>query len=115
MAGARFQIFTRRYGRVEWRLVGANNWVLGRSGTSYPTAGDALLGVARLKLELDAAPDEMFVDRAGGWRWELRIDDDILAVGHRVFRGRGECRGMLARFREVAAVAPVDAEPRVFR
>ena len=114
MAEARFQIFTRRHGRVEWRLVGANNWVLGRGATPGVSVEDVALEVQRLKNALTAARADVFVDRAGGWRWELRLGEDLLAAGHRVFPRRGECRTMLDRFREVAAVAPVDHVLRVF-
>lgn len=113
--GARFQLFTRRRGSVEWRLIGANNWVVGQVGSPWPDLGEAVADIRRVKDQLGAARDEVFVDRAGWWRWEIRLGDQLLAASSRLVRQGGQCQAAVARFHRLAPHAPVDPVLRVFR
>jgi hypothetical protein len=114
MAEARFQIFSRRARAVEWRLVGANNWALGQVGTAWRDPQAAIEDVHRLKNVIDRARVEVFVDRTGGWHWELRVDDNLLARSARAARRRSQCQAVVERFRQLTPSAPIDEALRTF-
>lgn len=115
MAQPRFQVFTRRTGAVEWRLIGGNNWELGRSAGTVPDMASALADVGRLQSGLDEVTDEVFpAGPGGGWRWQLVLGDDVLAVSSRSFLRRAACQATLRQFRAVAREAHLPSRLRYF-
>lgn len=115
MASARFQFFTRRPDAVEWRLISANNWELGRSATPVGSLEDCLTIVLDLSATIDGLVDEVLADPRGGWRWRLLRDGVAVAVSSRSFLRRVECESTLAQFRKLAGVAPAVPRLRTFR
>ena len=115
MATARFQFFTRRPATVEWRLISANNWELGRSAVPVGTLEACLRVVLDLRATIDGFTDEVLADPRGGWRWRLLRDGTPIAVSSRSFLRRVECEATLAQFRKLAAGAPVLPQLRTFR
>lgn len=115
MAGARFQLFTRRAGAVEWRLISANNWELGRCVSTYDDAFLAIEAVEALRNAVNDARRVVAAQPTGGWRWRLFVDDQPVAQSSRAYLRRLECEGMLEQFRRHVPDAPVPLEVRTFR
>jgi hypothetical protein len=115
MASARYQFFTRRPDAVEWRLISANNWELGRGAAPVRTLEDCLTIVLEIGATIDGFVEEVLPDPRGGWRWRLLRDGAAVAVSSRSFLRRVECESTLAQFRKLAGVAPVVPRLRTFR
>lgn len=111
MPGARFQFFTRRAGTVEWRLISSNNWELGRCPAPFDDLAGCSAAVDRVRAGVGGAREVVSQDAAGGWRWQLRMQGDVVALSSRSHGRRVECEGTLTQFRRVAAEA--DSEPRL--
>ena len=114
MAIARFQFFTRRPATVEWRLISANNWELGRCAAPGPSLEVCVAAVLDLRATIDGFAEEVLPDRRGGWRWRLLRDGEAVAVSNRSFHRRLECESTLGQFRKVAGSAPAEARLRTF-
>jgi hypothetical protein len=114
MPSARFQLFTRRHATVEWRLISANNWELGRCPSARPDRASCLADVLHLQTRLDGGEEEIVPGPRGGWRWRLLVDGDVVAISSRSFQRRVECEATLRQFRKVAAMASVVPTVRSF-
>lgn len=115
MASARFQLFTRRAATVEWRLVSANNWELGRCAMPRSDDRACLDEIASLQERIGVGVDELGAEALGGWRWRLLLEGEVVAVSSRSFLRRTECQSTLRQFRALAATAPVVPTVRTFR
>jgi hypothetical protein len=117
MAKPRFQFFTRRTAAVEWRLVSANNWEIGRCAASVGSLEDCVAAVLTLQATIDGLGEEILSDGRGGWRWRLVRDDAavVVAVASHSFQRRIECESTLAQFRKTAGDAAVVATLRILR
>lgn len=115
MAGARFQLFTRRAGAVEWRLMSANNWELGRCVSTYDDASLAAEAVKVLRGTVADARRVVAAQPTGGWRWRLFVGDDPVAQSSRAYLRQLECEGVLEQFRRHVPDAPIPMEVRTFR
>jgi hypothetical protein len=114
MATARFQFFTRRPASIEWRLISANNWELGRCGAPVAALADSLAAVMVLQAMIDKLSEEVLPGGRSGWRWRLLLDDHVVAVASHSFVRRVECESTLAQFRRVARDAPLVPKLRTF-
>jgi hypothetical protein len=109
----RFQILTPGYGTAAgsarpdqtrpespfiWRLLGSNNYELGRSGTSFPTPGAARESIAEVTDGLASLERAIERDPSGRWRWWLRRDDHAVATSSRSFLGERETWANLDQF-----------------
>lgn len=112
---ARFQLFTRRMATVEWRLVSANNWELGRCALPRSDDRACLDEIASLQQRIGAGVDELGAELRGGWRWRLVLEGEVAAVSSRSFLRRTDCESTLRQFRALAVTAPVVPTVRIFR
>lgn len=110
MLAARFLLFARRPGAVQWRLISANNRTLARAARAEPDVDAALRVIATLQESAASAPARVLADGVGGWRWTLTASRDAVAVGARSYLRRIECDMALASFRESAGGALVRPE-----
>ena len=117
MADARFQFFTRVRGAVEWRLISANNWELGRCPRTYETLDAAVAAVLELRENVDGCREELWMSAAdvSGWRWRLRRDTEEWARSGRSYLRRVECESTMRQFRKLAATAAVVPKLHTFR
>lgn len=115
MPGARFQFFTRAVGAVEWRLISANNWELGRCPSPFENLETCLAAVTEVKAAVDSAVVEVYLDPVGSWRWRLKVEGSPVAVSSRSYSRRIECEGTLSQFRKVAPDAEAVPRLRAFR
>jgi hypothetical protein len=119
MASTRFQFFTRRTELVQWRLISANNWEIGRCGEPLGSLEECVAAVLNLQETIDSLADEILSDGRGGWRWRLLLHDDdnpvVVAVASHSFQRRIECKSTLAQFRKAASDAAVVPTLRSFR
>lgn len=84
-------------GSFGWRLLGRNNWELGRSTAIYP--GDGWRAAARAVQELasDLIVDVVPTD-SQNWNWSASAGDRVLATSARLFQRRRECSYNAERF-----------------
>jgi hypothetical protein len=118
MASPRFQFFTRRTALVQWRLISANNWEIGRCAAPMGSLEDCVAAVLNVQASIDSLVEEILSDGRGGWRWRLLCDDDdgvVVAVASHGFQRRIECESTLAQFRKTASDAAVVPTLRTFR
>ena len=100
-------------GSVMWRLLGANNYELGRSASPYDggdaadAAVEALLAHFNdLVAAIEAAPD------GSRWQWRLFSGGLPVAISRRSFQRERECRYNLAQFLAIAPNAVLQGHPR---
>ena len=99
-------------GLFGWRLLGRNNWELGRSTAAYP--GDGWRAAARAVQELAS---ELVVDVVPTdpqtWNWSASAGDRVLATSARPFQRRRECSYNAERFVTALkeAIIPDEARP----
>ncbi len=96
-----------------WRLLGANNYELGRSTDRFAGLDEAhaavedLLGnFAELVPSIEATPS------SGRWQWRLLIADQPIATSSRSFQRERECRYNLGQFLTIAPSAVLHGHPR---
>jgi hypothetical protein len=83
--------------RIVWRLLGANNRELGRSGAQFGSVDECLGGIARLRAVLHGgqpvAPSLASTDHGAVWRRARRSPSCDVTVRRRCRPGdRVECR-----------------------
>ena len=96
--------------RIVWRLLGANNRELGRSGAQFATIDDCVESVRSLLATLDGgapvSPSLTSSDRGGlVWWWTVRVGDQVLASAVRAFSRQIECLKNFETFSQSALVA----------
>jgi hypothetical protein len=106
--GVPTQARTAEDGSVVWRLLGANNYELGRSAESFPGIEAAHAAIDDFVRRLPDLVDELDATATSGrWRWRLLSGTDLLATSSRSFQRERECRYNLAQFIAHA----LDAQP----
>lgn len=100
-------------GSVMWRLLGANNYELGRSALRYEgmdaadaAVEDLLSRFEDLVVSIEATPT------SGKWQWRLLVDGAAVATASRAFQRERECRYNLGQFLAVAPSAVLHGHPR---
>jgi hypothetical protein len=109
----RFQILTPGFGAVLgshradrtrpeapfiWRLLGSNNYELGRSGASFQTPAAARQAIAEVTDRPASLERTSERDESGRWRWWLRLEGRVVATSSRSFRGEREAWANLDQF-----------------
>ena len=74
-----------------WRLVAANNRVLGRSAGTYRGEDTCRAAAAELAKNLDDATQLVSVDARGRWTWTLSVGDVEYAQSAHPFPRRVDC------------------------
>ena len=100
-------------GSVMWRLLGANNYELGRStdrfagmDEAHAAVEDVLGQFEQLVASIEATPS------SGRWQWRLLVADQPIAMSSRSFQRERECRYNLGQFLAVAPSAVLHGHPR---
>lgn len=89
-----------------WRLLGANNRELGRSGWPYADLDSCRLAVLDLLERLDQVEASMAAGpRNSAWTWRLILDGQAAASASRSYQRQRECAYNLERFLEALPVA----------
>lgn len=84
---------------VAWRLVGANNRELGRSGETFADITDCRAAIARTCAQLTSCPPGMMADPStGSWYWRLDVGPETLAVSGRAYQRQRECSYSFGQF-----------------
>lgn len=119
MSRARFMVYSGHRAGVaaggrpwfRWRLVSANNRVLGQSATLFDelpacrrslAAASELTGAEELRLVSDVT--------TGLWTWELAGATEVVAVSGRAYQRQRECRQSSVAFCEAAPTGGLRAE-----
>lgn len=98
---------------VAWRLLGANNRELGRSGATYPGLVDCVASIDVLKRVISSTAGLVAPEPStGSWYWRMDADAVAVAVASRAYRRQRECFYSLEQFR--AAVPGADIAFRSF-
>jgi hypothetical protein len=97
--------------RVGWRLVAANNRVLGRSVRTAESLEGSRLAAWRLHrgARTTARTAATFDSRKGRWTWTVSFDDVPVAVCSHPYLRRVECLRALGQFLIAAESADPDA------
>ncbi len=95
---------TRSYAPwVAWRLLGANNRELGRSGSTFADLTGCIASIGALKQALEDSTSLVAPDPStGSWYWRLDFGGEPLAVAGRAYRRQRECVYSLEQFRAAA-------------
>lgn len=82
-----------------WRLLGANNRELGRSGHAYPDEQACLEAVRRLRTDISRAEPVVHVAwRTGRWTWEMHLGYEAVGVSARSFERKRDCESNYGSF-----------------
>ena len=93
---------------VAWRLLGANNRELGRSGATYLDLVDCVASIDALKRVISATPGLVAPEPAtGSWYWRLDADAVAVAVAGRAYRRQRECFYSLEQFRAAVPASEI--------
>ena len=95
--------------RVWWRLVAANNRVLGRSIGSDRSEAACRQGAAELSVRVDDAVTALTTDERGRWTWSVALDSVERARCAHPFPRRVDCQRTLALFLQGARTADAHA------
>lgn len=116
MAQPRFQmvLLSRRSTserRLVWRLLGANNRELGRSGEVFDHVAECEGAIRLLKRSSPNDLDARISFDAGtrGWRWRLTLEARVVAESSRTFSRQRECKYSLEQFMSKLTGAVVTA------
>jgi hypothetical protein len=112
---AHFEMFSRGYDGVHWRLVSANNRDSGQGGSGFPdvescrSAIDRMLSLlGEMRPLYTLAPDHR-------WHWTLALNDEVLAKSSRSFDRRLRCLAASQWFLRAAPNASIRGALRVAR
>lgn len=102
--------------RVCWRVMAANNRVLGRSRTVFPSLAACRTAAVMLQRRIDEVSAVPVLDEsAGHWSWTIALDAIEVAVCVHPFQRKVDCLRALRLFAEaVRASDPSAAELRYF-
>jgi hypothetical protein len=93
---------------VSWRLLGGNNRELGRSAEVFSDLQDCQLAALDVRERIaDAAVELRSENGSGRWTWQLRLDDQPVAIAGRSYLRLRECQYNLAQFIAFAPAAGV--------
>lgn len=101
--------------RVWWRLLAANNRVLGRSARTFASIAACRAGAGELRARIDDVVGAFSTDARGHWAWTAAIDDVVVGQSAHPYLRRIDCVRTLTLFLAGAAVAdPGGADVRHF-
>jgi hypothetical protein len=95
-----------------WRLLSSNNRELGRSAATFLDLDAAVESVDRVRHALSCS--ELFTVRVSAparWRWELHLEDAVVACGSRTYQRLRECQSSADGFRACLTDAAIQAHP----
>jgi hypothetical protein len=101
--------------RIVWRLLGANNRELGRSGDQFASVEDGLVAIDRLRAFFSSQPSvtpslASSHDHGFVWWWTVRAGNEVLASAARSFSRQVECLKNYETFSGVVLSAEVLTE-----
>ncbi|HJQ44586.1 MAG TPA: hypothetical protein VJ831_15960 [Jatrophihabitantaceae bacterium] len=91
---------------VWWRLVAANNRVLGRSARTFGSIADCRVGAAEMHDRVRQVVTSLATDVRGQWTWTASLDGELIAQSAHPYLRRIDCVRTLALF--LAGVASAD-------
>jgi hypothetical protein len=105
------QLFIGADGLVRWRLLGGNNWELGRSAVGHAGSEACVLAVKQVQVGVADLVARIIRIAPGKWAWELRdAGNDAVASG-RSFDRLIRCQQALAQF--VSLIVDARVNPTV--
>jgi hypothetical protein len=91
---------------VAWRLTGANHRELGRSTRVFPDLGRARQDAMILHTRIaDAHAHIVTIPKTGTWRWQMTLEDVVVATSSRGYARQRECLYNVQAFAAAAAIA----------
>jgi hypothetical protein len=105
------QLFVGADGLVRWRLLGGNNWELGRSAAGYRGTEACLVAVRQLQLGVADLVGRTVRITPGKWAWVLRDASNAPIANGRSFDRLIRCQQAMAQF--VALIVDARINPTV--
>lgn len=103
----------RRPAGFGWRLVGGNNYELGRSVTTADTVEECRAAVQRLKADVDVLTTRVRRGAAeAAWVWVVEADGVAVAASGRAYQRQRECQYALDHFLAAVPLADIVGDRR---
>lgn len=97
---------------IRWRLIAGNRRDIGRSAQLFADVEAGLAAVAALREGLHRATSRLELElESTRWRWQLLVDEEVVAASTRAYARRVECQISLQQF--VALIPDVRIDPQV--